>query len=84
MTTQTLTRIGFFGGSSLAAAAGRIARNWSAKRSIARMQGYDDALLRDIGLTREDIRWAAGLPLSINAALALEDRAFRRQSGEKF
>ena len=35
-------------------------------------------MLRDIGVTREELRWAAGLPLTVNAALALEERATRR------
>ena len=60
----------------------RVTRNWKAKRRIAALGGFDDYMLRDIGVTREEIQWAAGLPLTVNAALALEERAFRRrQSG---
>jgi hypothetical protein len=40
---------------------------------------HDDYLLRDIGVTRQDVRWASRLPLTVNAALALEERAFRRR-----
>ncbi len=36
-------------------------------------------MLRDIGVKREDISWAAGLPLTVNAALALEEHSFRQQ-----
>ncbi len=32
----------------------------------------DDSLLRDIGVTRDDVKWAASLPLSVNAADALQ------------
>jgi uncharacterized protein YjiS (DUF1127 family) len=39
----------------------------------------DDHLLEDLGCTREEIRWAAALPLSVNAALALEGRSRARR-----
>jgi uncharacterized protein YjiS (DUF1127 family) len=57
----------------------RLVRNWKARRRVAQLETYDDFLLADIGVTRDEIRWAAGLPLSVNAAIALEDRAFRRR-----
>jgi uncharacterized protein YjiS (DUF1127 family) len=57
----------------------RLLRNWKARRRVAGLEAYDDFLLKDIGVTREEIRWAAALPLSMNAALALEDKAFRRR-----
>ena len=53
----------------------RLLRNWRARRSIARLEVYDDYMLRDIGVTRSDVIWAAGLPLTVNAALALEERS---------
>lgn len=67
--------LGEFGSSWLS----RVFRNWKARRRVAQLEGYDDFLLADIGVTRDEIRWASSLPLSINAALALEDRAFRRR-----
>ncbi len=60
----------------------RIFRNWVARRAVGRLDTYDDYLLRDIGVKREDIRWAAGLPLTVNAALALEERSFRQRRAE--
>jgi uncharacterized protein YjiS (DUF1127 family) len=57
----------------------RIARNWKAKRRIAALSNFDDYMLRDIGVTRDEVQWAAGLPLTVNAAIALEERAFRRR-----
>ena len=57
----------------------RVTRNWKAKRRIAALGGFDYYMLRDIGVTREEIQWAAGLPLTVNAAVALEERAFRRR-----
>lgn len=54
-------------------------RNWGARRAVARLDALDDLLLDDIGVTRPEVRWAAGLPLSVNAALELEERANRRR-----
>ncbi len=53
-------------------------RNWRSRRTVAQLEGFDDYMLRDIGVAREDITWAAGLPLTMNAALALEERSFRK------
>ena len=44
-----------------------------------RMQRLDDHMLDDIGVTREELEWAIGLPLRINAAIALQERAHRRR-----
>ena len=57
----------------------RVLRNWQARRRIVNLSNYDDFMLRDIGVTRDEIQWAAGLPLTVNAALALEERAFLRR-----
>ncbi len=58
---------------------GRFLRNWKARRRVTALEEYDDHILRDIGVTREDVRWASNLPLTVNAALALEQRAFKRR-----
>ena len=60
----------------------RFLRNWVARRAVARLDTYDDFLLRDIGVSRDDIRWATSLPLSQNAALALEERSVRQRRAE--
>ena len=57
----------------------RVTRNWKAKRRVAALSDFDDYMLRDIGITRDEVQWAAGLPLTVNAALALEERAFHRR-----
>ena len=57
----------------------RMVRNWKAKRRIAALGSFDDYMLKDIGITRDEVEWAVGLPLTVNAALALEERAFRRR-----
>jgi uncharacterized protein YjiS (DUF1127 family) len=62
----------------------RVTRNWQVKRRIAALGNFDDYMLRDIGVTRDEVQWAAGLPLTVNAAVALEERALRRrQSGRQ-
>lgn len=58
---------------------GRLIRNWRARRAVNRLDTFDDYILRDIGVTRGDVRWASGLPLSINAAVALEERTLQRK-----
>jgi uncharacterized protein YjiS (DUF1127 family) len=61
----------------------RTLRNWRARRTIASLAEHDDALLRDIGVTRGEIDWAANLPLHVNAAHELEARSYRRRRGER-
>ena len=58
----------------------KLLRNWLARKAVRRLQDLDDHLLRDIGANREDIRWAASLPLSHNPALALEERQRERMA----
>ena len=40
-------------------------------------------MLYDLGVTRAEVQWASGLPLTVNAALALEERAFRRRKSTR-
>jgi len=37
------------------------------------MLALSDELLDDIGVTRDDVRWAAQLPMSVDAACALRE-----------
>ena len=59
----------------------RFIRNWRARCAVVRLDALDDYLLHDIGVTRDEVRWASGLPLTVNAALELEERATRRRRG---
>ncbi len=43
------------------------------RQAFENMLSLDDDLLQDIGVTRDAVRWAAGLPLQEDAALALRD-----------
>ena len=52
----------------------RFIENWQARRAVAGLLKVDEHLLRDMGTSRADVAWAARLPLSLNAAEALEER----------
>jgi uncharacterized protein YjiS (DUF1127 family) len=58
---------------------GRLWRNWTARRAVAKLDRLDDFLLHDIGVTRDEIHRAALSPLSENAALVLEDISRNRE-----
>ncbi len=58
-------------------------RNWKARRQVKKLQDRRDETLDDIGVTRDELSWASRLPLTVNAALALEDRAYRRRKEER-
>ena len=51
----------------------RFVENWQARRSVRNLLKLDDHLLHDAGTSRVDVAWAARLPLSVNAGLALEE-----------
>ena len=53
----------------------RFAENWQARRSVRKLLTMDEYMLRDAGTSRSDVEWAAGLPLTVNAAFALEERS---------
>jgi uncharacterized protein YjiS (DUF1127 family) len=57
----------------------RTYENWQARRAVRSLLKLDDRALHDAGTLRGEVEWAAHLPLSINAALALEERT--RKSG---
>lgn len=61
-----------------------IYQNWKARRAVLKLQDRDDHLLEDIGVTREEIAWAAQLPLTDNAARRLEDVSYRRRKAQQF
>lgn len=61
----------------------RLYHNWKIRRQITRLQDRSDRVLDDIGVTRDELSWASQLPLTVNASLALEDRAYRRRKAQR-
>jgi uncharacterized protein YjiS (DUF1127 family) len=57
----------------------RFFQRWQTRRTIRKLEEFDDHLLADVGVTRCDLRWATGLPLTVNAAIALEERAWQKR-----
>ena len=53
-------------------------RNWQARRELAKLEHSNDYVLKGMGITHGDVRWALQLPLRDNPRLALEDLRFRR------
>lgn len=56
-------------------------RAWVRRRRLLRLLDYDDHILDDIGYTREELLWAASLPLKVNAHEILRQRRERRLNG---
>ena len=48
----------------------RLIHDWPARRAVVMLDAH---LLCDLGLTRADVRWAADLPLTADAAQALDE-----------
>lgn len=59
-------------------------RNWRARRNVRNLLELDDRMLADIGVRRDEVAWAAQLPLAVNAALELEAAAFSRRRHNRF
>jgi uncharacterized protein YjiS (DUF1127 family) len=57
--------------------------NWQVRRRVTRLMDRDDRLLDDMGVTREEIQWAAQLPITINSAIALQERSSKRRRREQ-
>jgi uncharacterized protein YjiS (DUF1127 family) len=51
-------------------------RSWRSRRGILPLAEFDDHLLADIGLTRDDVRRALDLPLSHDPGMELQRLAF--------
>ena len=57
----------------------RLIHNFQARRTVKQLIQMDDYILRDMGVTREEINWAASQPIFVNAANLLEDRSSTRR-----
>ena len=52
---------------------------WQNRRAVAGLAGADDALLRDLGLTRQDVQSALAQPLFRDPSADLSDRIAERR-----
>jgi uncharacterized protein YjiS (DUF1127 family) len=55
----------------------RYLENWRARKAVKSLLQLDDYLLRDLGVERAQVDWAASQPLSVNAAFALDEKVRR-------
>ena len=56
----------------------RVVANWWKRRTLRKLRELDDYLLRDIGLTRDEVSAALRLPLSIDPVAELDRRTRAR------
>ena len=57
-----------------------VARRWANRRAVRDLLDWDDNALRDIGLTRADVRLALGLPMSEDPSVRLTDWVSERRT----
>lgn len=57
-------------------------RDLTRRRRFKRLMSLDDRMLDDIGLNRDEVLWAASLPLSDNASLLAHHKARIRRRQE--
>jgi uncharacterized protein YjiS (DUF1127 family) len=55
-------------------------RSWNARRHLKTLSEFDDHMLADIGITREDVRWALDLPFAYDPGIELQRRALRNRA----
>ena len=65
---------------ALAGTVHKLYRAWRNRRSLMRVTELDEHLLADIGISREDVKWALDLPIGYDPAAALQERALRNRS----
>jgi uncharacterized protein YjiS (DUF1127 family) len=53
----------------------RAVKAWTDRRAVSRLVDFDDHLLSDLGLTRNDVRAALDLPFSSDPGRELQIRA---------
>lgn len=66
--------------SALLRSASAALRSWNNRRQVKALGEFDDHLLADIGVTREDVRWALDLPFSHDPGIELQRRALRNRA----
>ena len=61
---------------------GRLLSNWRARRALSRLDTLDDFLLRDIGVTREEVLWAMEEGLASGAVAGVSTSAVSGVDGK--
>ena len=56
----------------------RVIRNWLSRRYLRKLEQFDDYLLSDIGLTRDDLRYGQSLPHDVDPIAELTQQRQRR------
>ncbi len=54
-------------------------RSWNKRRQLKTLSEFDDHLLADIGVTKDDVRWALDLPFAYDPGVELQRRALRNR-----
>ena len=54
-------------------------RAWHSRRKLRSLLDLDDHMLADVGVKREDVKWALDLPFSHDPGLELHRRALRNR-----
>jgi uncharacterized protein YjiS (DUF1127 family) len=83
MTDTTPTRVAGHPLFALALSLAERRRNAVRRRTVKRLLDLDDRILHDIGVRREDARFAAGLPLDVDPLAELHRASRARQGGAR-
>ncbi len=54
-------------------------RGWANRRKLASLSEFDDHMLADIGLSRDDVQMALDLPFAQDPSVELQRRALRNR-----
>ena len=57
----------------------RVFHNWNTRNQVRNLERYEQRMLDDMGVTRDEVMWASRLPLSLNAAWELRHRSRTRR-----
>ncbi|MFT3989354.1 DUF1127 domain-containing protein [Aestuariivirga sp.] len=59
----------------------RVVKNWIARRYLRKLEQFDDYMLNDIGLTRDDLYYGQSLPFDVDPIGELERTRNQRARG---
>lgn len=61
----------------------RTYHNWKTRGQVRNLAHYESRMLDDMGVTRDEVLWAAHLPLNLNAAWELRHRSRTRRLADQ-